>query len=543
LGAPIGFSPSIDISIPLASLPMTNNYSITDANGCKSFVTNDIFVEPLEPLSINLDLSNAFVACKGGISGVVVAKAQGGLGNYSYTLLDGSGNPLQVVAQNGQVVFTNLAAGFYQVQVNSGVDCAFTSNQFEIKEPLLALTESNVITNVLCNGNNDGQIVITAQGGTGSIKYAITPNLNKFLDQGTFENLGPGSYEYIVQDQLGCFELVPFDITEPNPLIANTDPTSIVQELCFGDQNAAFSVVVTGGMEPYSTSLDNQSGVYTVWPVGQSPISFTGLTGGNHTVYIRDFNSCEFELVVPLNPSILLNPKATVDYACSGNAAGNTVTVTIDASNIPADVTYSLDNSNVTQASNVFTNLSPSDHFIMAHHKNGCVEATPVFTVLQIEPLAVNLSQGTGLNEIVATTTGGSGIYQYTLNGDSYGVQNKFIYYHTGDYTVIVTDSYGCTATDTMFFEFIDIEIPNVFTPNGSGTDDTWKPEKTDNYPDMVCKIYDRYGRLIATLGQGQSWDGNYNQTELPTGDYWYVLKLRNTQDDREFVGHFTLYR
>jgi gliding motility-associated-like protein len=202
-----------------------------------------------------------------------------------------------------------------------------------------------------------------------------------------------------------------------------------------------------------------------------------------------------------------------------------------------------LDSSATTQTSNVFTNLVPGDHFIMAHHKNGCVDATPVFNILQIEPLAVVLSQGQGLNEIVATTTGGSGIYQYTLNDESYGTKNKFIYYHTGDYTVVVTDSYGCTATDTMFFEFIDIEIPNVFTPNGSGTNDTWKPEKTDNYPDMVLHVYDRYGREVGTLSQGESWDGMYNGSELPMGDYWYVLKLKNTKDDREFIGHFTLYR
>lgn len=29
----------------------------------------------------------------------------------------------------------------------------------------------------------------------------------------------------------------------------------------------------------------------------------------------------------------------------------------------------------------------------------------------------------------------------------------------------------------------------------------------------------------------------------LPSGDYWYVIKLQGESDDREFVGHFTLYR
>ena len=38
-------------------------------------------------------------------------------------------------------------------------------------------------------------------------------------------------------------------------------------------------------------------------------------------------------------------------------------------------------------------------------------------------------------------------------------------------------------------------------------------------------------------------WDGFYNQADLPTGDYWYIIKLNGDEDTREFVGHFTLYR
>lgn len=543
LGTTIAFGPSVDINIPRASLPITSNYIVTDANGCKSFVSNDILVEPLEPLGVNLDLTNAFISCKGDASGVITANAKGGLGLYTYILLDGAGNPLMGAVQNSPGVFTQLLAGFYQVQVNSGNDCQIISNRFEIKEPAVALTQSNVVTNVLCNGNKDGQIVITAQGGTGVIKYAITPNLNKFVNQNTFNNLAPGSYQYIVQDQAGCFQLIPFDITEPNVLTVATTPNSIVPEICFGDKNGEFKVDIAGGTQQYSTSLDNVNGVYTLWPAGQTQINFTGLIGGSHAVYVKDANGCAEEWTVVLPPSVFLDPKAIVDYACVNNAAGNTVTASIDNSNNPADVDYALDGIAPYQASNVFVDVAPGTHFIQARHTNGCIDTTDSFDIKQIDPLTLSLSPGTGLNQIVATASGGSGIYQFTLNGESYGTQNKFIYYRTGDYTVAVTDSYGCTAIATMYFEFIDIEIPNVFTPNGSGTNITWNPKKTDNYPDMVCKIYDRYGRVIATLGLGQSWDGNYHAFALPMGDYWYVLKLRNTQDDREFVGHFTLYR
>ena len=156
--------------------------------------------------------------------------------------------------------------------------------------------------------------------------------------------------------------------------------------------------------------------------------------------------------------------------------------------------------------------------------------------------MGVILNNG-GLNEIVATTTGGSGAYQYTFNGESTGTNNTYIIYKTGNYTVEVVDSEGCTATDTKQFTFIDIKIPNVFTPDGDGNNDTWSPTNTTNYPDLMYHIYDRYGRKIGTYREGQFWDGKYNGLELPSGDYWYTLKLNNDKDDREFVGHFTLYR
>jgi gliding motility-associated-like protein len=92
--------------------------------------------------------------------------------------------------------------------------------------------------------------------------------------------------------------------------------------------------------------------------------------------------------------------------------------------------------------------------------------------------------------------------------------------------------------------EFIDIEIPNYFTPDGDGMNDFWIPNNLEGFPEILIKIYDRYGRVIAELSYGvQGWDGTYDGKELPTGDYWYVIKLNGERDEREFVGHFTLYR
>lgn len=535
------FTNSITFPVPVG----TYHYYVKDANGCVGIVSNDIEIVPLETLILNMDTTNAVINCKGDLSGVIVANAQGGLGNYVYTLLDGAGLSLAFVpTQTSPGTFTQLPAGNYKVRVDSGDCTTTTGSPIVINEPLTSISATHTEINVTCFGQGNGQITVTASGGTGIIKYAISPRLDQFFDSGIFINLQPGLYDIIAQDENGCYQYITgIVISEPNPIIPSLIAGSMLPEICFGDKDGAFSIDIVGGTMAYSVSLDNPNGVYTTGTLTQTRFDFTGLAGGSHTVYIQDANGCTVELVVAMPESIKINPIAVVDYSCVNNSASNSVTVTVDASITDlADVDYSLDGTPY-QASNVFTNVAPGvDHFIDVRHTNGCIQRTMNFDIAQIDPLAITLNDG-GLNEIVAVTTGGAGGNQYTLNGESYGTKSNFIVYKSGDYTVEVTDTNGCSATASRYFEFIDIEIPNVFTPNGDGNNDGWGPSKTINYPDLVFDIYDRYGRKIATYKEGQYWDGKYNSLELPSGDYWYVLKLQNSKDAREFVGHFTLYR
>jgi gliding motility-associated-like protein len=107
-----------------------------------------------------------------------------------------------------------------------------------------------------------------------------------------------------------------------------------------------------------------------------------------------------------------------------------------------------------------------------------------------------------------------------------------------------VVDENGCKASADIFIEFIDIEIPNFFSPNGDAENQYWKPRNDQGFPQILTIIFDRYGREVYLIRVGdRGWDGFYQQTELPTGDYWYVIKLNGENDNREFVGHFTLYR
>lgn len=535
---PLGtFTNSITFSVPVG----TYEYYLRDANGCINGVFNAITVDPLLPLEINFDSLNPTINCAGDDTGSIAVTAQGGLGNYTYTLQDVSGNDLPAI-QNPPGTFTGLTEGVYVVVVESG-DCTAASATFEITEPENGLEATLDITEITCSGANDGILTISASGGTGVIKYAISPNLDQFFDTTTFENLEPGDYDIIVQDELGCFLTFDFTLTDPVPVLLNIVANSIFPEQCTGEQDGSFSVDISGGSVPYEVSLDAQNGPYITGTPTQTTFIFDNLAGGDHIVYVRDNQGCESVWNISFPDSVLLNPEALVEYTCDTNIPTSIVTVTIDESNTDLTlVEYSL-NGGTYQSTNVFTNIPPSDaNFILVRHTNGCIQSTDFFDIELVDPLTLTLQEG-NFNEIIASTTGGFGTNEFTINGISTGSENIFNITQTATYIITVTDTAGCTARAEISIEFVDVCIPNYFTPNDDGIADFWAPGCADTYPNINTRIFDRYGRVIAILRQGDNWNGLYDNKELPSGDYWYVVSLGASENDREFVGHFTLYR
>jgi len=530
------FATSVTFSVPDGSY----DYYVRDVNACIANVSNEITIDLLPTLEIALVSTNPQINCTGDNTGIIEATALGGLGNYVYTLQDAIGNTIPA-EQNSPGIFTGLIAGNYVVYVESG-DCDATSAPISITEPDTSLDITFVVTDVLCNGENNGVLEIITTGGTGVILYAISPQLDQFFETNIFENLSPGSYFVIVQDELGCFVTFEFSISEPPPVIITIVPDSIFPEICAGDENGSFSIEIQGGTPPYSVSLDDYDGDYFTGDIDQIEFDFTNLEGGSHTVYVRDSLGCESEWKIVFPESILINPMIEIEYLCEDNVTTNIVTVTVDESvTDPTQLDYSL-NDGPYQASNIFVNLPPgSDNFITVRHTNGCIQITDYFDIESFTPLSLILSNGE-INQIVATAEGGTGDYEFTLNDVYYDSINVFTIDESGTYTVTVTDSSGCMATAVIEFEYIEICLPNYFTPNDDGIQDFWAPGCAENYPNLTFSIFDRYGRRVAIYRVGEKWDGRYNNTELPTGDYWFVVKL-GLKNDREFVGHFTLYR
>ena len=110
-----------------------------------------------------------------------------------------------------------------------------------------------------------------------------------------------------------------------------------------------------------------------------------------------------------------------------------------------------------------------------------------------------------------------------------------------GTYTIVVTNEYGCTATDEIIVT-MEEGIPNFFTPNSDGINDTWNIPYLSNNPDARIYIYDRFGNLITTYLYGEGgWDGTRNGQPVKADTYWYVIKMSN--DTKPLKGSVTLKR
>jgi len=103
-----------------------------------------------------------------------------------------------------------------------------------------------------------------------------------------------------------------------------------------------------------------------------------------------------------------------------------------------------------------------------------------------------------------------------------------------GQYPII---AYGAGAANytfiylpgTLTIQSLLLVIPNTFTPNGDGVNDTWNIKNMDNYPNSSVNIFNRWGqKLYTSIGYPIPWDGKYNGSTLPAGTYYYIIDPKN---------------
>ena len=332
------------------------------------------------------------------------------------------------------LVFSNLAAGTYPVAVRDAKNCTWTSSV------VIGFT-NNLAGNVTtfpasCGGTNGQVLAQNASGGGGTYVYSLD-NLN-YQANPLFMNLAAGSYTLYVKDPISlCFTTVPAVVGSTSGFTANL---SITQPTSCGVGNGIITVSApSGGVAPYEYSLDGVT--YQTSP------TFSGLSGGNYSIHIKDSNNCPLILTAQLTGStspIIIGTPTGVSPSCSGVLDGQVSITSVSGGVAPYH--YSLDN--VTfQTSPVFAGLADGFYTIYVKDASNCVQNTTytlaptntlTFSIVQVS--LANCSNPTAKVE-VRNVAGGVAPYQYSMDGINYTSNNVFENVPAGSYTCYVKDA------------------------------------------------------------------------------------------------------
>jgi gliding motility-associated-like protein len=191
--------------------------------------------------------------------------------------------------------------------------------------------------------------------------------------------------------------------------------------------------------------------------------------------------------------------------------------------------------------SNTIAVTNPGDYSVTVTNSDGCVKIkkyrVAVSGIATITGVRVNDFAG-NKNSILIEYTG-IGDYEFSIDGDFFQDNPMFKGVAPGEYTVYARDKNGCGSS--IPFAVYVLDYPRYFTPNNDGFNDIWTIKNLNNLPQSTLFIFDRYGKLLKQLlASDGGWNGTFNESALPTDDYWFHLNLENGSIIK---GHFSLKR
>lgn len=510
----------------------TYTLTATDGNNCSLTATATIN----EPPGVVMPVATTDAACFGG-TGSAIAGPSNNHPPYNYTWSGNAGGNSQTVSPT---------AGTYTVSALGSDGCAETAT-FTINQPP-QLTISETHTDNLCFGDATGSITVTVGGGTPGTgyTYAWTQNVST---ANIASNLAAGSYTVTATDANNCTISLSASVAQPTQLSVTATFTPV---LCFGGNTGTVTAVGSGGTSPYAYMLTPDGVNFTPSAIGQ----FTGQSAGTYTAIVTDDNQCTATATVTVTePTALVYTLGATDVSCFGSTDGK-LTSTISGGT--PNFTYTFSNGSQNSTGNL-TGLAPGSYDVTVTDATGCTFtesatiAEPPVVEVSITPATGEVKLGEELQIQAFTNQTGNAVFtwQPTQGLSCYDCSNPvFTSNHTLTYQVTAVTDSGCTGTSTITLTVIpnyDIFIPNAFTPNGDGENDTWKI--FGNLPavkQMNLMVFNRIGeKVFETNDVNFQWDGTYQGKAAPQGVYVYTGNFvwLNDHSDANFRGSLTILR
>lgn len=502
----------------------TYTLTVSDGNGCSK--TQVFAINSMNGPSISVTKND--IHCSNVCTGTASLSIVGSAPPYTIDWSTGATTPS----------VSALCAGNYTVSVMDNTGCKATQ-AFSISDSNPIVFSLPDLDNPKCHNDCNGSITAIPSGGTLPFTYSWSPVSGSVP---TISNLCANGYSITITDSQGCVATDSYTLTNPAALglaAAVTSPT------CSAAPTGSIDITVTGGTPAYTYSW---TGTAT-----SSNQDLNGVFVGTYSLHVVDAGGCSRDTIITLtSPLTVLAVAGNDTVFCQGgslllngtNSVGGTTFQWVElpgntpvANTSTATVMPATGTSTFVLITGQGTCID-QDTIVVTSNPPPVVDAGPFVNIPLFSSSPIGGSP-TGPNGSTFTWTPSSGLDN--PNGSNPTASNTV----TTQYTVTVTDSYGCTNFDTVtVFIYPQIKIPNGFSPNSDGKNDLWIIDNIQQFPDCVVEVYNRWGeQLFYSKGYSPPWDGHYKGHDLPVGTYYYIINLHHPSYPDAYTGPLTIFR
>ncbi|HQQ94595.1 MAG TPA: gliding motility-associated C-terminal domain-containing protein [Bacteroidia bacterium] len=302
---------------------------------------------------------------------------------------------------------------------------------------------------------------------------------------------------------------------------------------------------------PLGYLSDVQNPSFTAWNAGMS---------GNYTLMVTDANGCRGFSSAPL----VVDPEPTGEIqadrlrGCVPFCSGFSVQTTGGAAlhNTLWEIGQQVYNGAVlnhcfNQPGNVEIKTSFESDQNCKGNLSLIIEVYPLpeagFTYSPAKPVENQ--------DLVFFTNQSKGEYQskwtwsFNDGGQRKGENCSYLFSEAGVYVIAlqVENKWACADTLIKTIEVLpdyNVYVPNAFTPNGDGLNDTFFPVLR-GVKTFQMDVFDRWGALIFGSNSPEHvWDGTYRGEACKQDVYNYRLHILNNRgEEKDYTGNINLYR
>ncbi|MFN4234061.1 MAG: PKD domain-containing protein [Bacteroidia bacterium] len=536
---------------------------VTGTGGCSDVQTHTVNV--YDAPQANFTTSNVCLNTAASFTNTTVSPQHGGMGNFSWNFGDGS--PLNTNDWNANHQYTTH--GTYQVTLitqNSNLGCADTITLPIIIHPM-PVPNFTFVNQCQADAYTFTNTSSIAQGTIASYNWNFGDNSTSTASSPshTYSSSGNYSVTLTATSDSGCVASITQQVTVyPMP---NADFT--VNEVCHNSPTeftSTSSVLPPDNITTYQWLFGDNNSSSQQNP--QHTYSSAGLY--NATLIVTTNHNCSDTIVLP----VTVNPNPVVDFVankingCSPLCIDFTQQATI-SSGVNSQYIWNFgdgNNGNGAVVSNCYTNTTiynpiSRDITLTVVSDKGCSTTVTKPNYITVYPLPVAeftpIPKETSILDPIIyfeNQSLGSNAWLWHFGeanntGDTISQNPYHTYKDTGIYqvTLISTNQWGCKDTvvhDVVIIGDFAYFIPNTFTPNGDGVNDSFYG-KGYGIKEIVFQVFDRWGLLLfETTDVNEGWKGTYQGENCQQDVYVYQVRIVDIFDRKhQYRGHVNLIR